>query len=189
MRPAAFARALFADKGKGASVQPQEDAAAFAKEMMQALAWGQWLLDGAQIYSFTPELAEALLHSDTGSVCAGDLSFPFQSAYFHFGTQCKLALAGGVLAEGAYALWSAQSLRIVLCAGIHGPDPRPWSARAFDALDLRIPSELYSLPLPEACRKALAADLADLDRAQGRLSGSGAAEAACSMRRSLRENF
>ena len=184
------ARALFADKDKAKAQEQQEDVAAFAKEMMQALAWGQWLLDGAQIYAFAPELAEALLHSDTGSVCIHDLNFPFQSAYFHFGTQCGLPFADtGLLAEGAYALWSTQSLRIVLCAGSAGPDPRPWSARAFDALDLRIPSELYGLPLREACRQALGADLADLDRAEARLGDPGASLAAGSMRQSLSENY
>ena len=159
--------ALMQDGAGGAPTDKQMHD--FTLENMNALVWAQWFFSQAQIYAFDAHLVEAFAQSDASEIQIKDLHFPFENVYFHLGVQHDLPLHKGLLwVEGAYVMFTPESLRIVL-AGEWDPKRVPeserghsWLERAQECYNLRIPGAYYGEHLGVAIEKALTDDKADI---------------------------
>lgn len=148
----------------------------FSVESQAALMYGQWAHAGAPLFSFKTELTAALRATGVGEVSIGELHFPFDCAYFHFGPQPGLTLQSGAAVTGAYVMWTpGQALRLTLTAPL--PPGATLCERWTELYDLRILASHFDENIELAIENALADDVEDIKQA-ARILANGSAERA-----------
>lgn len=150
---------------------------ALTVEMQGLLTWGEWFAAGRQILDVSPVLTEALHYSDAGDLVIQDLLPGAQdlfgrAVFVHFSEGHDIRFSDEkVRFEGAYVLMDPRALRIVLCGRL--PMTTLADERWRERYDLRIPGELYGLPIADAVEQALQIDMEDIDRAAAQTPEKG----------------
>ena len=150
--------------GHGVTDLSTIDPQAFALECRAAMLYNAWRLEGGIIYEFDAHLTEALKHSSLSEVCINDLSYPFETIYFHFGKAAGFRLTSGEEVTGAYVYYApGVALRITLTS------PKDVNTfrieRGYEIYDLGIKAEHFSENLEVAVVRALEDDLRDIESA------------------------
>lgn len=151
--------------GEGAGVRtPKFNTQAFTVENQAALMYGQWTHEGGALFSFKPELTEALRATGLADISINELHFPFDCGYFHFGPQSGLTLQSGARVTGAFVMWvPGSALRLMLTAPL--PEGTPLVGRWAEVYDLRILARHFDKNIEEAIAFALADDIEDIRQA------------------------